>query len=850
MRDVSFANMTGFGGTTTLPSTIEDVPTGSKIAQPASPVASGYKFDGWYSNAGCTDGNEINWSTMTITANKTIYAKWTDLSGKYTFHYGIGDPEDNSWVIVPFAQVGSTSKYQLDNFEIPDADEYPYFFVGYEGAFADHSHIYEWDATYTSLTKTYGQLPVAYANGYGSAIGNYALCASGKMAEGAKGTLHISSESTSDNYLLKFVPKGYALKWNGGTTELHATTNPKIFETNKVTLSSADVAGNFEVQIATSSSYVDCARTATEDVSDLNERKITCETYSIANGTEGRFQILVDEKDNFGLRFVPLKNRSYGKYSINWTEDEYWTLGRRPNIDEDAYLNNSVYVNVRDAQANKVIISKFGTHEGISGSTSNDGRLYVKPEGGLLIATTLKKLDSEGSEVANDNYFDVQIESDGEHGTGALITGSASANTQAYVQFYALAHKDANGYLNQFFGIPFVEGSIYDFYNTYLYVFDRTLGASNENWYAASRKSSSMDPFTAYNLLRKEPSEGLIYMDGELNLPGKSGKKALICDDSDEDHDNNATGDYMFANSWTAPIDVKTIKTSDFANAEATIYIFNAGSTYDEKQADEAAMDATTAGQWVTLPVEATEVLANELPLTVIPSMQGFTIKKTGAVSAEAKLTLDYNKHVYAPAAARAAGIEVKPARAPKQSDVNRPAVMKLYVDAESGNRDKLFILERADFSDAFDNGWDGRKIYGESYAPQLYAFSGESTMSIDAISVIEGTVVGFRKGSKDDVYTISFNYDGAGVYYLNDLQEQEATLITNDTEYTFNSTAADAEARFIISATPIQKMPTSIDNVQGDDVQGTKVRKVMINDHIYIIRGGRMYSVDGALVK
>ena len=32
--DVSFANMTGFGGTTTLPSTIEDVPTGSKIAQP------------------------------------------------------------------------------------------------------------------------------------------------------------------------------------------------------------------------------------------------------------------------------------------------------------------------------------------------------------------------------------------------------------------------------------------------------------------------------------------------------------------------------------------------------------------------------------------------------------------------------------------------------------------------------------------------------------------------------------------------------------------------------------------------------------------------------------------------
>ena len=467
-----------------------------------------------------------------------------------------------------------------------------------------------------------------------------------------------------------------------------------------------------------------------------------------------------------------------------------------------------------------------------------------------MIATTLKKLDSEGAEGANDNYFDVQIESDGEHGTGALITGSASANTEAYVQLHALARHDAYGYLNQHIGIPFAEGSIYDFYNTYLYVFDRTLGADNENWYAASRKSSKMDPFTAYNLMRKESSEGTIYMDGELNLPGKSGTKALICDDSDEDHDNNAAGDYMFANSWTAPIDIKAIEEEDFANAEATIYIFNAGSTYDEAHADEAAMDATTAGQWISLPVEATEVLENELPLTVIPSMQGFLIKKTGTAATEAKLTLNYNKHVYAPAAARgAAGIEVKPSRAPKRSGVNRPAVMKLYVDAESGNRDKLFILERADFSDAFDNGWDGRKILGESYAPQLYAFSADSKMSIDAISVIEGTVVGFRKGSKDEVYTISFNYDGTGVYYLNDLKEQEATLITNETEYTFVSAAEDAEARFIISATPIQKVPTDIENTASGE-QSAKVRKLMIDGKMYIIRSGRMYDALGKRVK
>ena len=73
---VSFANMTGFEGSTTLPSSIVGVPTGKKILQPSDPEASGYEFGGWYSDAACTAGNEINWSTMTITADKTIYARW------------------------------------------------------------------------------------------------------------------------------------------------------------------------------------------------------------------------------------------------------------------------------------------------------------------------------------------------------------------------------------------------------------------------------------------------------------------------------------------------------------------------------------------------------------------------------------------------------------------------------------------------------------------------------------------------------------------------------------------------------------------------------------------------------
>ena len=112
----------------------------------------------------------------------------------------------------------------------------------------------------------------------------------------------------------------------------------------------------------------------------------------------------------------------------------------------------------------------------------------------------------------------------------------------------------------------------------------------------------------------------------------------------------------------------------------------------------------------------------------------------------------------------------------------------------------------------------------------------------------MEGTVVGFRKGSDDDIYTFSFIYDGEEEYYLNDLKEQTSTLISNENTYMFSAESGDAEARFIISASPIAPVITGVE--QTSSKQDAKARKVMINDHIYIIRGGKMYSIDGAMVK
>ena len=52
----------------------QSVESGSKAIKPADPTASGYIFGGWYADATCSTKFDFN---TAITANTTVYAKWT-----------------------------------------------------------------------------------------------------------------------------------------------------------------------------------------------------------------------------------------------------------------------------------------------------------------------------------------------------------------------------------------------------------------------------------------------------------------------------------------------------------------------------------------------------------------------------------------------------------------------------------------------------------------------------------------------------------------------------------------------------------------------------------------------------
>jgi hypothetical protein len=160
-----------------------------------------------------------------------------------------------------------------------------------------------------------------------------------------------------------------------------------------------------------------------------------------------------------------------------------------------------------------------------------------------------------------------------------------------------------------------------------------------------------------------------------------------------------------------------------------------------------------------------------------------------------------------------------------------------------------LYMWEHADFDEGFENGWDGHKLFGEAVAPQLYAVTPDGKMTVNCVPTFEGVVMGFQAGTKDDVYTFTFECDDeAQALYLYDTYENEYTRVESTGSYTFTTTDNAAHNRFVLTRNAPQ-VATGVETTHSQK-PAANVRKVLIHDHIYILRSGKMYSVDGALVK
>lgn len=535
----------------------------------------------------------------------------------------------------------------------------------------------------------------------------------------------------------------------------------------------------------------------------------------------------VDGAVNAYVKFIEDTNTFSAASGSNWNTIANWSAGHVPAITDVVYITAPVTVDIANAKAKRVYIDQ---------SSAKTGKLTVGAGKALVVAATIQKINSS-SEIVATEETDIVLQSDGTYGTGALVAGSESTTTKATVHFYSKAKKDGSGnYINQYFGTPMDSVSKLNYYGSYLRKFDQP----SDSWVSITEEK--LGPWTAYRIMRDEESEGTYQIGGTLLLPGTGAGKTKTLTVNTSLHD----GDNMFANSWAAPIYIPAmadgLTTPDFSGVTATIYIYNAGSLSDYTYGSTYADKTASPGQWVCLPVLT--VASDKVNyLTVIPSQQAFLVQ----TSTGGSLTLDYKKHVYDPAVA--SGATIVPTYAPQRTQDNDLEKMRLYLAGESGASDRLMMYMREDFSSGFDDGWEGFKLPGSEFVPQLCAYSDAGEMSINAINDAEGTVLGFYAGTEDSEYTFTFGYEGNDVWYLNDLEAQQSTLISAENSYEFSAVPGTvAERRFVISHTPIAHVPTGIDNSAA--IEGVKARKQMINGILYIIRGGQVYSTDGQIVK
>ncbi len=935
--DVSFADQTGFGGTSTLPNTIYGVEDGLKILQMSDPTATGYTFGGWYDEAACGSGHEINWSTMTISADKTIYAKWTAKTTTLTF-----DPNTANHGTA--GDGGATATYDATGLEsithTTPAEDYRR--TGYWTAATSGDKIlnadgtlvrnttytsdedtpkwkselssltlyaqYELDlytitynanggscATPTATQESVGEeltLPTPTWSGYtfdgwynaGDKIGD----AGDKYEPTEDITLYAKWTDNIDGKVFSFIDHNYGdkfkafdesewvtssqddknktytnattgvqfnivkgtwetktnaiaalIKFNGKGT--HASSMSIVIPTGyiatvKILYGAYGTGDNYcltvgGVKQANPDNKLDNESTNAQVISAMKEITLENQTGTLTLGINNTDKNLYIGR--VAATITGYQTLTYvGGDGSNWSTTANWSPACLPTIEHDVVLNVPVEVNSTSAVAKSVTIYNDGD--------TKTGHLDIPATGALVIAQTLRKT-TDGETMGATGENDVYIHSTSS-GTGALVMGSHDGTNKATVEFYSLGRKNNEGKkVYQYIGTPFndVADAQYNYYGSWMYRW-------NAGSYSWTKMSNGMPvvAFMGYSIAQPSTDYRTYWMQGTL-VSSTNVAKAL------ERHSagGGKPNENMFANSWMAPISLAAMESSDFGGADATIYIFNAGSdAQNEAGGGGMAGSQTEAnpGQYTTAPIKTSgwmDVSGNIL--TVIPSMQAFSVLAPD--EDDATLTLDYSKHVLTPALS---SVTIEPNRAPGRRNViannNRPPMLRLFVNGESFG-DQLWMFMRNDFSLGFDNGYDGRKLVGDSKAPQLYATTPDGNMAIHCTPAVDGTILGFKPG-QDASYTFSFIYDGDETLYLNDLKTETSTLIREGNTYNFTYEDGDAVNRFMISATPFAKTtPTGIEDA---DWNGTGVQKVIYKDHMYIIRGGRVFDATGAMVK
>ena len=300
---------------------------------------------------------------------------------------------------------------------------------------------------------------------------------------------------------------------------------------------------------------------------------------------------------------------------------------------------------------------------------------------------------------------------------------------------------------------------------------------------------------------------------------------------------NGMRGGNVFANSYLAPIDVAKIDPeTDLEGIDGAFYLFNSGSWTQWQNegggsSNEIQGDGTSPGQYYAITPGAAAMIDASEDQTVIPPMQGVYVV---ALNNDAKIHLNYDKHVFAASASNVA------MRVPQRQDDSFKRV-RLQVNSKNSGADRMYVIQHEDATKGYDYGYDARNIAAEDQV-NIYTSEQDGDMEISVSNRIDSTYIGFQAGS-DSEYSLRITSVVGEKLLLKDLEAGTVVSVEDEVEYTFSATPKSVnKKRFLL-----------IDQLANEEIYD--LVEVYIYDNIvYVLETPKecemaVYSVGGLLM-
>ena len=195
------------------------------------------------------------------------------------------------------------------------------------------------------------------------------------------------------------------------------------------------------------------------------------------------------------------------------------------------------------------------------------------------------------------------------------------------------------------------------------------------------------------------------------------------------------------------------------------------------------------------------------------------------------------------------AGIVARRTYAEKPSKVEFR--LELQQNEKMIDRTYVALSDDEEVSAGFKFGEDMTKEYNRKSS--IYTFiPGEAVVAGNTLPMSKQTTivpVGVDiKADGDYTFAIPSGTSGVGVTLIDNETGIRTSLSALD--YAVFLEAGTYDERFVLEISAVLNTPTDIINVQGDDGQGTKARKMMIDGIMYIVKDGKLFDAHGARVQ